>query len=233
MRSSETLPNTLVRLGGLLEPMSGPLGWAGVLGGLLYLLGDLLFYGGFGAGSEFSSLSTMAGRSDAVLVAGGIVAPLASAAYVLGTAALAVEAMPAYPRAAFTGLVSWTGMFSTGIAYHAVYATRGFATKLSEPSAGAMLERIRLLLSSLYAMELGFGVLGTLALGYVLFKRAGGHPRWLLLLMPTAWALAADLAAFIPAPVGALVRGMWINGAFVVFFGAAAVARARPGTRAC
>jgi Family of unknown function (DUF6796) len=198
------------------------LAWAGVAGGLLYVLGDMLFYGQLGAGSSFHALHAMEQRPDGVLVAGGVVAPLASAGYVLGALGLAREIRAARPRSSVVFFVGWAGMFLVGIAYHAVYTTLGFAAKLPAVEAAATLVRVRLLLSALYAGEMVFGLAGTLALVVALVSGVTRHPRWLALLTPTAWALLDGLPRALPSPIGGVLSGTWINGWFTLFFFAAA-----------
>jgi hypothetical protein len=105
-----------------------------------------------------------------------------------------------------------------------VYATRGFAAKLTEPDAvEATLSRVSALLSTLYVGEAAAGALGTAALAAALLRGGAGYPRWLALLMPTCWALADGIPRAFPAPVGGLLAGAWINGWFTVFFAAALV----------
>jgi hypothetical protein len=164
----------------------------------------------------------MAGRSDGVLVAGGVVAPLASAGYILGTLGLARDIRVAYPRTSLLFFVGWSGMFLVGIAYHAVFTTLGFAAKLPEVDAATTLQRVRLLLSTLYAGEIVFGIAGTLGLVVALSRGGTRHPRWLALLTPTVWALLDSLPRVLPSPFGATVSGLWINGWFTLFFLAAA-----------
>ncbi len=205
--------------------MERALAWAGVAGGLLYLLGDTLFYGQLGAGASFHALSAMANRPDFVLVAGGVVAPLASAGYVLGTLGLSRDVRAAHPRTSVILFAGWGGMFLVGIAYHAVYTTLGFAAKLPPADATTTLDRIRLLLSTLYAGEMVLGIAGTLALLAALMRGGTRHPRWLALPTPTVWAMLGGLPRMLPSPVGAVVSGTWINGWFTLFFLATALAR--------
>jgi hypothetical protein len=199
----------------------------GVLGGLLYLTGDFLFYGTLDSGA-FRPLSVMAHRADTLLVAGAIVAPLASVGYILGTLAIALSVQGKAPRLAWSFFVSWSGMFLDGIAYHAVYATRGFAAKLTDPAAAEItVRRIGELLSALYVGEAAMGAIGTIALAAAVLRRDSGVPRWLLVLTPTAWALAGGLPRLLPAPVGSLIAGGWINGWFTIFFAGALAAHLR------
>jgi hypothetical protein len=191
----------------------------GVGGGLLYLTGDFLFYGHLGSGSAFRSLAVMAQRGDTALIAGAIVAPLASAGYILGTLAVFLRVREKHPRAAIAFLASWSSMFLTGVAYHAVYATRGFAAKLADPlAAGPTLSRIEGLLSTLFAGEATFGSIGTLALAAAILRGDSGYPRGILVFMPTLWSLATFVPRAVPAPAGGLIAGGWINGWFCAFF---------------
>jgi hypothetical protein len=190
-----------------------------VAGGLLYVTGDFLFAGQLNSGEAYRSLQVMAQRSDGVLIAGGVVSPLASAGYILGTLAIALRLKARHPPMAWAFFVCWTGMFLVGIAYHAVFTTLGFAAKLPDPTAAAsMLSRIRALLSAFYEGELAFGVVGTVCLAAMLLRDASSYPRWLLLFTPTIWALAAPIVRSLPAPIGGVIAAGWINGWFTIFF---------------
>src|SRR5260370_39117778 len=93
----------------------------------------------------------MAQRSDGVLIAGGVVSPLASAGYILGTLAITLRLKVRQPRIAWAFFICWTGMFLVGIAYHAVFTTLGFAAEIAAPaSAASTLSRILRLLSTFY-----------------------------------------------------------------------------------
>jgi hypothetical protein len=195
------------------------LAFAGVVGGLLYVAGDFLFAVQFSSGQAYHSLPVMAQRSDGVLIAGGVVSPLASAGYILGTLGITLRLKARQPPMACAFFVCWTGMFLVGIAYHAVFTTLGFAAKLPDPAAAAStLSRIRALLSTLYDGELAFGITGTLCLAVILLRGASSYPRWLLLFTPTIWALAAPIARTLPAPMGGVIASGWINGWFTLFF---------------
>jgi hypothetical protein len=205
------------------------LAFAGVAGGLLYVTGDFLFAVQLNSGQAYRSLRVMAQRSDGVLIAGGVVSPLASAGYILGTLAITLRLKRSQPRMAWAFFVCWTGMFLVGIAYHAVFTTLGFAAKLPEPAAAATLSRIRELLSTFYDGELAFGILGTLCLAAAVLRGASRYPRWLLLFTPTIWALAAPFARTLPAPIGGVISAGWINGWFTIFFMVTWLLDLRPG----
>ena len=110
-----------------------------------------------------------------------------------------------------------------GGAYHAVFTTFGFAAMVADPATRAALTAQ---IGSLYGFLSGFtyitGIPGT-ALGYFLALRSRTlFPRWLLILMPTVLSLGGQLfhdwLLMVPAPLGGVIRGGWINGSFVLFF---------------
>jgi hypothetical protein len=194
--------------------------WCGALGGLVYLIGDFLFFGTTGDGATFRSLPIMSARSDAILIAGGWVAPLATMLYVLGARGVTLSLCSMSPRIARIFFMCWAAMFTAGASYHAVFTTLGFAGKVADAQArDALLVQIRSLLAAIYWIELVGGILGTLLLAMLLWK---SQKRWLLLLMPTIWALLEFLPRLAPAPLGAPLSAAWINGWFVIFFAAAA-----------
>jgi hypothetical protein len=194
--------------------------FCGLLGGLVYTTGDFLFCGAFGDGASFHSLPIMAARSDTALILGGAVAPLGTILYVLGVLGLSL-ALP-HPRLSRLFFASWTAVFAAGASYHAVFTVLGFAAKVPQEQARAdLIQRIRSLLSAIYSIEFVFGIGGTILLAFLLWK---SPKRWLILFMPTVWALLDFLPRFVSAPIGAVIAGGWINGWFVIFFAAALVA---------
>jgi hypothetical protein len=190
--------------------------WCGALGGLVYLVGDLLFCAATGDGATFRSLPIMAARSDATLIAGGVVAPVGTFLYVLGARGLTLSLCDRAPRIARAFFVCWAMMFTAGASYHATFTTLGFAAKVpDEATKNTLLAQIRGLLGAIYWIELVFGVAGTALLVFLLWRYSR---RWLILLMPTLWSLLDFLPRYVPAPLGALLACSWINGSFTVFF---------------
>jgi hypothetical protein len=192
---------------------------AGALGGALYLTGDFLYYGTFSAGVSFHSLSIMAQRSDLAIVASGALAPIASVFYVLGTLAVYLALNPGKQRLPRLFFVSWSVMFLVGVAYHAVFAVRGFAARIADAATRQrLLDEIGALHGVLYIGELALALMGTAALVIVVWRRGTQYPRWILLFMPTVWILLDFIPRQAPAPIGSLLVGGWTNGWFTIFF---------------
>src|SRR5215468_723042 len=61
-------------------------GLCGLAGALLFFVGDMLFYGHFGSGADFSAglINTVTHASDARLYAGGLAGPFAACLGILG-----------------------------------------------------------------------------------------------------------------------------------------------------
>jgi len=64
--------------------------------------------------------------------------------------------------------------------------------------------------------------LGTLLVYNLAHRGPSNFPRWLLLCIPTVLSLGSTVfrpaLTHIPAPVGGIILGGWINGSFVIFF---------------
>jgi sterol desaturase/sphingolipid hydroxylase (fatty acid hydroxylase superfamily) len=205
----------------------------GVAGATLYLVGDFSFYAQWSDGGSFQALPAMASRGDLRLALGGSVGPVASALYILGTLGLYFWLRSATPRLAGVFALGWTFLFLDGIAYHAVFATQGFAARLADPVArSAVLAGIRRLLGVLYGMELVGASVGTFALAAASLLQEKSFPRWIVLLMPTVWAVLDFVPRQFPAPLGGMLVGGWINGWFGVFFLVAALIRSWTTRRA-
>jgi hypothetical protein len=195
----------------------------GLAGGLLMLSGDFLFYGSLTSGAEFHSRAVMATRPDWVLVLGGLLGPIAGILYCMGMSLFYVLLKPTAERLAAAAAFLLGATMLVGGSYHAVFATFGFAGKISDPAASArLLNQIGLLFGSLSNVATVLGSLGTLIVYYLALRGPSRFPRWLLFFMPTLLSLGSTvlhpILIRIPAPVGSVILGGWINGSFVLFF---------------
>ncbi len=196
---------------------------SGLLGSALFLAGDMLFYGTWSSGIAFHPYQEMAQRSTALLVLGGAIGPVASLFSALGMGIFALTLEPAGTKRANTAAVLLAIMMLIGGSYHAVYTCLGFASKLTDPSAReTLLAQVAGLRSAIsYPMYVA-GLTGTALVYWLALAQKTRFPHWLLLFLPTTVSMAADplrnYLLMIPAPLGGVIRGGWINGAFVVFF---------------
>ncbi len=195
----------------------------GLLGSLLMLTGDMLFYGSWLSGRDFSSFHEMSLKPVTQLVIAGSIGPIAGIFYALGMGVFYLILQSAGKRlaAVAAGLLAATMLI--GGAYHAVFTTFGFAARVADPATRAALTSQ---IYSLYGLLSGFtyvtGIPGTALVFLLALRKRTLFPRWLLVFMPTLLSLGSqvfhDWLLMIPAPLGGVIRGGWINGSFVLFF---------------
>lgn len=202
---------------------------SGLLGSVLFLAGDMLFYGNWSRGAEFHAFREMAARADGELVIGGALGPVAAlfSAFGMGIFYLTLESGGRTLAASTAGLLAV--MILIGSSYHAVFTVFGFASKVAEPGTReTLLEQVRSLRDTISYPMYASGLTGTALVYLLVLWKKTRFPRWLLLFLPTTLSLADDLLLGffnrIPAPLGGIVRGGWINGSFVVFFAIATCA---------
>jgi hypothetical protein len=196
---------------------------SGLLGSLLFLAGDMLFYGSWSSGADFHPYQQMAQRSTEVLVLGGAIGPVAALFSALGMGMFALTLEPAGRKLADTVAILLAIMILIGASYHAIYTCLGFASKLADPTwRDTMLAQVTDLRTTISYPMYAAGLTATAMVYWLALARKALFPRWLLLFLPTTLSLLAsplhDVFVKIPAPLGSIIRGGWINGSFVLFF---------------
>lgn len=183
----------------------------------------MLFYGTFSSGADFHSYLQMAGRPVAVLVLGGALGPVAALFSALGMGLFYLAMESEFPKLAQAAALLLAIMMLTGGAYHAIFTVFGFASRVADPFLrNILIGQVTSLRDAISYPMYAAGLAGT-ALTYLLaLRRNTLFPRWLLLFMPTTLSLGGSLFRSylikIPAPLGGIIRGGWINGSFVLFF---------------
>jgi hypothetical protein len=196
---------------------------SGFVGSAMYLAGDMLFYGAFRSGSDFHPYQLMAGHSATRLIAGGLLGPIASLFSAFGMLLFYLTLKPGSRRLACTASALLAAMILFGGSYHALYTVLGFASQASNGGL-PILQEVTSLRNAIGWPLYICGIAGSLITYWLTLARETLFPRWLLLLLPTTLSLAST--AFpkvfhsIPAPLGGIILGGWINGTFVVFFAA-------------
>jgi hypothetical protein len=107
---------------------------SGLVGSVLFLAGDMLFYGTLSSGADFHPYQQMAQRSIETLVLGGAIGPVAALFEALGMGLFALTLEPAGRRIANTVAILFAIMIIVGGSYHAVYTCLGFTSKLVDPT---------------------------------------------------------------------------------------------------
>jgi hypothetical protein len=202
---------------------------SGLLGSMLFLSGDMLFYGTLSSGAGFHPYVEMAQRTSMQLVIGGALGPVAALFSAIGMGLFYLTMGSGNRRLAGTVAILFAVTMLIGGSYHAVYTVFGFAAKIADPAVREQLmDAVTTLRDTIYYPMYAAGISGTaLAYGLGLWKKTQ-FPRWLLVLLPTTLSLASSALhnyfLLLPAPVGGLIRGGWINASFVLFFGVATIA---------
>jgi hypothetical protein len=196
---------------------------SGLLGSVLFLSGDMLMYGNWTSAADFHPYREMAERPVAQLVIGGAVGPVAALFSAFGMGIFYLTLRSANKSLASVATVLLAVMMLVGASYHAVYACFGFASKVTELMVREkLLVQIADLRNAISYPMYASGLAGTALVYFLALGRKTLFPRWLLIFLPTTLSMAGDvfrsLFMVIPAPLGGIFRGGWINGSFVIFF---------------
>ena len=216
--------NTIVRHGDnnpLLTPRVCCL--CGLFGSLLFLAGDMLFYGSATSGADFHAYREMATHSTSRLIIGGALGPVAALFSALGMGIFYATAKPAGARLGGAASFLLASTILIGGAYHAVFTNFGFASKISDEFVRqTLLNQVASLWTAISYPMYAAGIVGSLAVYFLVLSGRSHLPKWLLIFLPTILSLASSVFRsyflLLPPPIGGLIRGGWINGCFVLFF---------------
>jgi len=202
-------------------------GLAGVAGALLMFSGDMFLYGGFYGGAEFREISRriMSEIPLLRLMIGGAIGPVAAMLYTIGFwhVYLALkEGGKKIAKIVFSGFVS---MIIIGGAYHSGFVNIGLVLRAKNSVNETDLKIIKTLfiqvldyLHLLYNISFVFGLVGTILFLYLILFKKTKYPKWIILLTPTLLLLTSHIATYLPAPVGGIIYGGYINLSFLLFF---------------
>jgi len=202
-------------------------GLTGIVGALLMYAGDMFLYGGYYSGPEFSEYSRkiMSEIPLLRLMIGGAVAPIAVILYSIGFwhIFLAIKTGgKILGTIVFSGLVF---MISFGGVFHAGFVYTGLILRAKNAIQDVDLQIIETLLKQasdylhlLYTISFVFGTISTIFLIYMVLFKKTLYPKWVVLFTPTLLILTSPLARTLPAPVGGILYGGYINFVFLLFF---------------
>jgi hypothetical protein len=196
------------------------LGLLGLGAALLMFVGDMCLYGHFGSGGEAISKIVIANESDTRIVIGGFIGPIAALLYCVGF--LSVYFMIS-PRSRMLAVVIAGGaaaMMVIGGTYHAMWSIRAFLIKagLSSGDYQGLYTQIRDYMSLFYNTMFAGAEVVSLLLLYVVLSGRSLYPKWSVVVNPGILFLLRPLADLIPAPLGAIITGGYLNLVFVIFF---------------
>lgn len=192
---------------------------SGVLGGLIMFAGDQLFYFQKISGADYNSLAKMAEMPVERLIAGGIMGPLAVIFYIIGAYFLykIFQKSNKFLAAACFFLLAVFLLFAG--AYHAVFATYGFAAKLPDTFSPEQVRFIDQYLSAIHTIDYVIGLIWTALFLFLLFTKKSSLKKWMVFFTPTLIILTQPLFKnLIPYPLGTIIYGGWFNLSFVLFF---------------
>jgi hypothetical protein len=196
-------------------------GCAGVIGALLFFAGDMLFYGHWGDGSAFHDgmMRVLAGASLTRLFLGGLVGPIAACLCLIGcwhVRANVITHSTVLGRIAF---YSFAAMMVIGGAVHALWVPRGLAMKYSFlPGTTELTSALRDYWSVAYQLAEVPAYLAAGSLLLLVLLGKSSYPRWTIVANFGLLSLLEPLAARVPAPLGAVLVGGFINLSVALFF---------------
>ncbi len=196
------------------------LGLIGLGAALLMFVGDMCLYGHFGNGGDAISKLVISNESDTRIVVGGFIGPIAAILYCVGFFSVYFMISPRSRMLAIVIAGGAAAVMAIGGAYHAMWSIRAFLIKagLSSGDYQALYSQIKDYTLLFYnTMFAGAEVISLLLLFAVLSGRSL-YPRWSVVVNPGILLLLRPLADLIPAPLGAIVSGGYLNLMFVVFF---------------
>jgi hypothetical protein len=204
----------------------------GIFGSLLMFAGDMLLYGHFGSGREFETTyrDVIQGSSTQSLVWGGVLGPIATVFYLLGFYHIYIRLRVKSARLALIIVTSCVVGTIFGGSYHAMWTIRALLIKAHPLFSGPSLDSYEALYGQIITYTRLFysaaGVTWFFGGGLLLYAVLAGKsrfPRWTALVNPALIFLLSPLAKFIPAPIGLIVVGGYINIVMCLFFVAATV----------
>ncbi len=192
---------------------------SGILGSLLMFVGDMLLYYAPVSGADFNSIATMSARPMNMLIAGGMITPIAVIFSIIGGYTFYLIFRPVNKILAKILFILFAMMFIIAGAYHAVFANYGIAGRIPEPWQSEQLALLRSYLKSIYYAMFLLGIIWTILLFYLVIFKRSIYPIWLLLITPTLLILLRHfIKDYVPYPLGTIIYGGWMNLSFLLFF---------------
>jgi hypothetical protein len=196
------------------------LGLIGLGAALLMFVGDMCLYGHFGSGGDAISKVVITKESDTSIVVGGFIGPIAAILYCVGFFSIYAMISPRNRMLAIVVAGGAAVVMVIGGTYHAMWSIRAFLIKagLSSGNYQGLYNQIRDYMSLFYNTMFAGAELVSLLLLFAVLSGRSLYPRWSAVVNPGILFLLRPLADLIPAPLGAIVSGGYLNLVFVVFF---------------
>ena len=195
-------------------------GLIGLGAALLMFVGDMCLYGHLGSGGDAISRIVIANESDTRIVVGGFIGPIAAILYSVGFFSVYFMISPRSRMLAIVIAGGAAAMMVIGGAFHAMWSIRAFLIKtgLSSGDYQALYNQIKDYTLLFYNTTFAGAEVVSVFLLFVVLSGRSLYPRWSVVVNPGILFLLRPLADLIPAPLGAIVSGGYLNLVFVVFF---------------
>jgi hypothetical protein len=194
----------------------------GLAGALLMFIGDMCLYGHWGSGVDFAPNlpRVIAEESEAQIITGGFVGPIAALLYCAGFFAVYKMISPKSPLLALMVAGSFSVAIIFGGTYHATWGIRALLMKGGMPSGplASLYDQAMQYMHLFFKTMAALGGVAAVLLMYVVLWRRSLYPRWTVIVNPALLYLLAPLARSIPSPLGAIVVGGYYNLMFMAFF---------------
>jgi len=200
-------------------------GLAGLAGGLVFVLGDMLFYY---SGPETDVLLNMTTVSDARIVAAGITALVGTWLYVLGSWQAFIAFKPTTALARNTVTASFAAIFIAYGVVHSAYLAIATTAKIAGHHHLDVYATTELALHTNITLRLFiypiFAVLSYVFITRV-WTRKTLYPRWVLLFFPlVTLPLQGLLNRVLTGNAWIVIAGSYVNWIVVAFFAASTIA---------
>lgn len=189
----------------------------GVLGGVLMLIGDYLFFlTPWVSGAEFQSVSAMHAMSNERLIWGAVAGPFSGMFYALGSCLFYVALKPHNKILAALISIGFVVLWILAGAFHSIYAVVGF---VGEQDVGQVVPFVQALIATMGKIATVLGLAASVLFVYMVLRHKTVFPKWIILFLPTFLTLLrGPLTPLVPAPLGSIIIGGWPNWCFVGFF---------------
>lgn len=211
-------PHAQTRGGSLFNRATGI---AGLAGGLLFFVGDMLMYGHWGSAVNFPAGAVAAVRQMSLgqLYLGGLVGPVAACLCAIGFWHVSRHLHSLFAARLILGL-SAIAMVMLG-AVHVLWVTRGLARRLcvnGSEDCTALAAQLNDYWNIAYYVAIAPAYLGCAILALVVLRGQSKYPRWTVIFNPAVSLLITPALVFVPAPLGAPLVGGDANLFIALFF---------------
>jgi len=198
-------------------------GVGGLAGALLFFVGDMLFYGHLGSGTNFAEgmIATVTRASQQRLFAGGLVGPLAACLCIFGFWHVYLNIRPSHVLLARLALILFSILMVAGSAVHTLWTAKGLTLKYCY-GRGAPCSDLLAAIKSYWELAYNLGAipgyLGAVLLFGLVLLRKTYYPRWTVVANPAVLTVLSPLADRVTAPLGAILVGGFTNLSIAIFF---------------